>query len=313
MKRVGNIYSKLCDMNAILSSYQEVMRTTRNKRSIVLFNRYKCIYIRRIYDDMMLRSYTPKALKEVTIYEPKKRIIVVQDIYDKVINHLVARQILIPYLTNCLIDSNVASRKGMGTRRGRELYFYYRFLCERKYSKYYLLKIDISKFFASIRHDILKNKIRRRIKDQDVLVLLDKIIDSYNPGIPIGLMTSQIFAIYYLDSLDKFIKEELKIKYYVRYQDDMILMHASKEYLQKCLSCIKIELDKIGLVINTKTRIYKSNENMTFIGVKRNGKLVHYQKTVKGVKQNIRKYYNHQLELSSIISSLSYLKGGTKL
>lgn len=313
MKRIGNIYNKLYDIKNILDAYQEVMRTTRNKREVVLFNRYKCIYIRKIYDDMVNKCYVPGKLREVTIYEPKMRIIVVQNIYDKVINHLVSRQILIPYLTNCLIDSNVASRKNLGTKKGRDLYFQYRNICFQKYRKYYILKVDISKFFSSIDHDILKEKLAKRIKDKDVLELLDKIIDNYYSGIPIGLMTSQIFAIFYLDSLDKYIKEVLKIKYYIRYQDDMVLFHSDKKYLQKCLISIKLELEKLNMKVNKKTRIYKSNENMSFIGVKRNGKLLNYQVTAKRVKNNIKEYRNGKKELSSVISSLNYLKGGTKV
>lgn len=290
MKRVGYIYSKLYNIDNIFGTYKEVMKTTKNKNYIVLFDRYKCIYINKIYNDLYNKTYVPGSLREVTIYEPKERKIVVQDIYDKIINHLISRQILIPYLTKGLIDGNVASRKDYGTSWGRKLYFKYRDICNLKYKKYYILKIDISKFFYSIDHDILKTKIRNRIKDKDVLCLLDRIIDNYgiDKGIPIGLMTSQIFAIFYLDSLDKYIKEVLKIKYYIRYQDDMVLFHKDKEYLQYCLSCIKIELDKLKLEVNKKTRIYKSNENMSFIGVKRNGRLVNYQKTVRKVNNNIK-------------------------
>ena len=182
MKRVGNIYDKLCDINNIIDAYNEVMKTTRNKKYVTLFNRYKCIYIRKLYDDMLNRSYVPSSVREVVIYEPKKRVIVVQGIYDKIVNHLISRQILIPYLTKGLIDGNVASRSGYGTNRGRELYFQYRNICNIKYKKYFILKIDISKFFYSINHNILKRKIHKRIKDRDVLELLDKVIDSYDKG-----------------------------------------------------------------------------------------------------------------------------------
>ena len=112
MKRVGNIYHKLYDMDAILRAYLEVMKTTRNKREITKFNQYKCIYIQKIYRCLKDKTYQPQSLREVTIYEPKERLIVVQNIFDKIINHLVSREILIPYFTNCLIDENVASRKG---------------------------------------------------------------------------------------------------------------------------------------------------------------------------------------------------------
>lgn len=313
MKRVGNIYYKLCDVENIISAYKEVMRTTKNKNKVTLFDRYRCINIKRIYSDMLNKTYTPTPLRETIIFEPKQRTIVVQEIYDKVINHLVSRQILIPYLTKSLIDTNVASRKGFGTKKGRELYFKYRDICYCKYKRYYILKIDISKFFASVDHDILKSKLRKKIKDVDVLNLLDKIIDSYDKGLPIGLMTSQIFAIFYLDSIDKYIKEELKIKYYIRYQDDMILFHEDRNYLKYCLKHIEEEISKLGMKLNNKTRIYKHNENMSFIGVKRTRRLTNYQRTVKKVKNNLKLYKNGKKNISSIISSINYLEGGTKL
>lgn len=102
------------------------------------------------------------------------------------------------------------------------------------------------------------------------------------------------------------------MKYYIRYQDDMVLIHQDKEYLKECLINIKEELFKLKLKVNSKTRIYKNNENMSFIGVKRNGKLVNYQKIKKKVKKNIKDYKNKKKELSSVISSLNYLEGGTK-
>ena len=94
------------------------------------------------------------------------------------------------------------------------------------------MKCDISKFFSSINHDILKEKILKRIKDKDAIKIVFDIIDSYSPGLGIGSMTSQVLAIFYLNDLDHFIKETLKIKYYVRYQDDFLLFHPSKEYLK---------------------------------------------------------------------------------
>ena len=89
--------------------------------------------------------------------------------------------------------------------------------CKIKYDKYYILKCDISQFFSSIDHNILKSKILRRIKDKDALKIIFDIIDSYSPGLGIGSMTSQVLAIFYLNDLDHFIKETLKIKYYEGY------------------------------------------------------------------------------------------------
>ena len=114
------------------------------------------------------------------------RIINSQDMYDKLINHLVSEYILIPSLTPCLIDSNVASRKDRGTSYGIRLYYKYLSIANRKYGKFYILKIDIHKYFASINHDILKEKIRKRIKEKRSLDIVYKIIDSFDEGLPIG-------------------------------------------------------------------------------------------------------------------------------
>lgn len=174
-----------------------------------------------------------------TIYEPKKRTIVSQSMQDKIINHLVARHILYPALLPCLINTNVASRKNLGTKKGLEFVNKFHRICKIRYGHYYILKCDISKFFASIDHEILKKKILRRIKEKDSIKILFDIIDSYSPGIGIGSMTNQVFAIFYLHDLDTFIKETLGIKYFLRYQDDFLLMHPSKEYLKYCLEEIK--------------------------------------------------------------------------
>ena len=120
---------------------------------------------------------------------------------DKVVNHLVSRYILYPAILPCLLDVNVASRKNMGTKKGLELFNKYNLLSTIKFSKYYILKADISKFFASIDHDILKDKLKRRIKDKDALKIVFDIIDSFPDGLCIGNMTSQILAIFYLNDI----------------------------------------------------------------------------------------------------------------
>lgn len=310
MKRVGHIYQKVANIQNIECAFNEVMKTTRNKNKVILFEQYKMVYIYQIYKDMLNCTYLPSKVNEFIIYEPKKRLIVSQNIYDKIVNHLVSRELLIPYLTSCLIDSNVASRKGKGTSYGRKLYFQYRDIMDKKYFKYYLLKIDICGYFRHIKHDVLKNKIGKRIKDKKAIDLIFKIIDSYPDGCPIGFMTSQIFAIFYLNEIDHFIKEDLKIKYYIRYQDDFLLIHEDKQYLKYCLEKIKIKLAEIGLEINEKTRIYKNNENMNFIGVRKNKKFSNRHRTIKKVNQRIKLYRNNKISFSSIISSISYLERG---
>ena len=230
MRRKRNLYENIYKFENIESAYNEVCRNTKNKKKVANFKEYKCLYISRIHNILENKTYIPGPYNVFTIYEPKERRIVSQNMQDKIINHLVARFILYPAILPCLLDINVASRKGLGTSEGIRLATNFRRICKIKYDTYYILKGDISKFFASIDHEILKEKIRRRIKDKDALKIVFNIIDSTSPGLGIGSMTSQVLAIFYLNDLDHFIKENLKIKYYVRYQDDFLLFHHSKDY-----------------------------------------------------------------------------------
>lgn len=132
----------------------------------------------------------------------------------------------------------------------------------------WILKGDISKYFYSIRHDVLKTLIREKITDPDVLRLVDLIIDSTegNVGIPIGNQTSQLFALLYLDGLDHFVKEKLGIKYYGRYMDDFFLIHHDKAYLQECRKQIEAFVQARGLSLNAKTNIFPLKHGVDFLG-----------------------------------------------
>lgn len=180
-----DLYKNIYVMENIMSAFDEVCKNTKNKRKVRNYKQYKCIYISRIYNILKNKTYEVGPYNVFTIYEPKERRIVSQGLQDKVINHLVSRQILIPALESSLINENVASRKNMGTSKGYELVKKYRRKCDINYKSYYILKCDISKFFASIDQDILKEKIKRKIKDKDALNIIFKIIDSEKNGLGI--------------------------------------------------------------------------------------------------------------------------------
>ena len=288
---------KVCD---------EVCRNTKNKRKVEKFKEYKCENIAKIYNLLKNREYKVGPYIHFTLYEPKKREIVSQGMIDKIVNHLVSRYILYPAILPCLIDKNVASRKGLGTRAGLEAAKEFHRICKIKYGKYYILKCDISKFFASIDIDILKNKIQRKIKDKEALKIVFDIIegDSKVTGLGIGNMTSQILAIFYLNDMDHYIKEELKIKYYIRYQDDFLLFHESKQYLRKCLEKIKQFLEKEKLTLNKKSMIFTSNNNFAFLGRNKSGKYTRYRRVNKKLKHRKYLYSQGEINLMSYATSM---------
>lgn len=305
MKRYKNLYQNICNFNNIEDSFKEVRRNTNNNRRVFNMKQYKAYYISTVYSVVKSKNYIVGPYNKFTIYEPKERQIVSQNVVDKIINHLVARHILYPALLPCLLDINVASRKDLGTSAGLKIANTFRKKCRVKYSHYYILKCDISKFFFSIDHDILKEKLKKRIKDKDALDIVFRIIDSNDPGLFIGSMTSQVLAIFYLNDLDHFIKETLHIKYYVRYQDDFLLYHPSKKYLAYCLQEIKRFVAKEKLTLNAKTRIYKDTNNFTFLGRNSKGHYVRYRTIKRKLKHRYYYYQKGSISLNEFVASLS--------
>ena len=294
VKRVNNLYDRLFDIDFILNTYKIIKKNTKNKYKLEKFEENLSINL------IDIKNRIGKNIDKYNlfmIYEPKERLILSLNLRDKIINHMVG-YILFDVLEGSLIDSNVAVRKNKGTSYGIKLVRKY--IKELNYN-YYCLKIDIKKYFYSINHNILKNLLNKKIKDKLFLDVLYKIIDSsdedyileyakkYNISLkkgyslPIGNLTSQILGIFYLNNLDHYIKEKLKIKYYIRYMDDMVLFHKDKEYLKYCLDKIIIYLKKYDLELNNKTIITKNS--LCFLGYR------FYNKNIKILSKNRRRIY----------------------
>lgn len=294
VKRVNNLYNQLFDINFILNTYNIIKKNTKNKNKLEKFEENLSINLIDIKDKI---GKNIDKYNLFMIYEPKERLILSLNLKDKIINHMVG-YILFDVLEKSLIDSNVAVRVNKGTSYGIKLV--------KKYIKnlnynYYCLKIDIKKYFYSINHNILKDLLNKKIKDKLFLDIVYKIIDSTDSdyifeyakkhniilkkgyGLSIGNLTSQILGIFYLNNLDHYIKEELKINYYIRYMDDMVLFHKDKEYLNYCLDKITIYLKEYDLELNNKTIITKNS--LCFLGYR------FYNKKIKILSKNKRRIY----------------------
>lgn len=179
----------------------------------------------------------------------------------------------------------------------------------------YILKADIHHYFPSIDHKCLKWKMRKVVKDKDILNLIEKIIDSFSDedgkGLPMGNQTSQLFALYYLDQLDRQVKEHQHIKYYLRYMDDIVLIHKDKEYLKYCLNHMReVVEDELGLEFNSKTQIFPIKNGVDFLGfhfyMTDTGKVIRKLKTASKKKYKKRmklmkyQYSNGTIELEEI-------------
>lgn len=349
MKRYNNLYN--FDLIDIIEVYKKQIRiNTKNKYKIKRFEDFYAINIYKIKRILDSKNYKVGKYNIFLIKEPKYRIIMSQRITDKLINHLVANKILLPILDKALIDTNVATRKSKGTHYG--IKYVKKYLNEMN-GTIYALKFDISKYFYNINHEVLINLLRKKIKDKDALNILIEIIGSTNhpyvnetitrlknqekeklgkkfykdidriplykegKGLPIGNMTSQIMAIYYLNELDHYIKEKLHMKYYIRYMDDGVILSNDKECLKHCLEEIKEILKKYDLELNHKTKIVNvSKEGLDFLGFRFYKKNKVFMKvrneTKRRFKRKIKNIDNYSLEKQrDIINSYrSHLKWG---
>lgn len=270
-----------------------VRKTCKNRKAIFRYSLNKNVNNYLIYRILKERKYKPYPFRLFLIFEPKARLVMSQTVSDKIVNHFVTNYYLLPYLENKLIDQNVATRKNKGSSYANKLVLDYinKIRLNNKSSKIYCLKLDISKYFYSINHNILMNKLEKEIKDKDILSLIRTIIsetnqpyinetilkynNKYNTDIPlykkdvglsIGAMTSQFLAIFYLNDIDHYIKEKLHMKYYVRYMDDFMIFDVSKERLKEVKNKISELVEELDLKLNPKSGIYDLTGGVSFLG-----------------------------------------------
>ena len=180
MKKVGNLYKDISNFYNIIDMTNKVCKSVRNKKKVDNFESFKIEHIYNIYNRLKKKDFSFGRYNIFMIYDPKCRIVMAQNIEDKIINHLVSEYVLKKVFDSKYTNVLCATRKGYGTLYGVKLIKRYLNEMKCKYNNFYVLKIDIKKYFYSINHDVLKSILRKKIKDKDVLLLLDNIIDSTN-------------------------------------------------------------------------------------------------------------------------------------
>lgn len=224
--------------------------------------------IHQIKRSLETKTYVVGKYNEFTIYEPKERIIKAGSFVDKIVQHSLCDNALIPVLKSEFTQTNFAGQIGKGTLYGLDCLKAHMYLAYQKYGyDSWIVKADISKFFYNINHDILKDMVKYFVRNNDVYWLCEKFIDSTDGvGLPLGNQVSQVFALLYLSGLDRFITGELGVKYYGRYMDDFYLIVESREYAKWCLSCIREFIHSLELELNGKTQIIPFKNGIKFCG-----------------------------------------------
>ena len=237
--------------------------------------------------------------------------------YDRVVQHAI-NNVLEPIFDKRFISQSYACRKGKGMHAASDtlqgwLYDWQKFHPDEPL---YAIKADIHHYFQSIDHGILKAEIRKVIKDAGVLALLDKIIDHNGNmpegiGIPVGNLTSQLFANIYLDKLDKYVKHTLGAKQYIRYMDDFIILSPDKDELRRWLADIEVFLrDELRLALNPKTAILAAKNGVDFVGYKH--RATHRKvrpDSIKRVKRTIKKCESGKITKEQLQKSIQSWTG----
>lgn len=286
-------YDEVITYENIYKMWQIIRKTCKNKKAVFYFSLNLNTNINYIYYVLKNKIYNPSEYRLFMIFEPKPRLVMSQTIVDKIVNHFIANYYLIPILENTLIDTNVATRVGKGSSYAmKKLKSYFnKLLINNKNKEIYCLKIDVSKYFYTIDHEILRRKLEKNILDKDIINLINKVINETNKpyinlkvkeyqekykievpfyyqgkGLSIGAMSSQFLAIYYLNDLDHLIKEKLGCKYYIRYMDDFLILDCDKDRLLEVYRVIESELKKLKLTPNSKSNLYRSTKGFSFLG-----------------------------------------------
>lgn len=261
-------FEKVIAFNNMYRAFRRAKCGKGYKKSSARFNVAALDGIHALIKQLRDKTYQVSNYNEFKVYEPKERLIQTTSFKDKVVQHSLCDNIIMPRLQKVFIRDNCAGQKGKGTLFGLDRLSEQ---MEQFYRRYgydgYILKCDITKFFYNISHEHLKDIVHYYFHDLGICWLCDLFIDSTDgKGIPLGNQINQGFALLYLDGMDKLIKYELGIDHYGRYMDDFYLIHPSKAYLKYCLEVITAYLETLDLTLNGKTQIFPFKNGVSYLG-----------------------------------------------
>ena len=296
MKQYNYLFKKFISWKNFYQGFLEAEKRKRFRHEILLVaNRIDPI-IKQIIFEIKQGIWKPHGYRQfIDITDTKRRLINAPAFVDRIVHHALVR-VVGNFFNKKFISDSFANITNKGTHAAG--YRLQSILYKERNKKMYALQVDIHHYFASISHDKLKAIIRRTIIDERILYVWDTIIDSFSnsagKGIPIGLLVSQLSANVYLNVLDHYIKEELRVKYYIRYMDDFIILSEDKNELHYLLRVIKNYVETVlELNLNPKTKIYPVSQGVDFVGYRiwYNKKLPR-KKNIRAAKKRLKKLIN---------------------
>ncbi len=316
MKTYTNLYQQICTFPALYRAYQLCRKGKHEREYAIEFEQDREENLLGLRDELVEETWVPGAYTEFFVEDPKRRRINAPPFSNRVVHRVVTDVVLTPIWRPTFPYDSFACIKGKGTHVAvRRLQ---RFMRRHPEGSGYVLQLDVKSYFASINHEILLSLIAKRIRDPQMMRLIRLVVESYEDspgtGIPLGNLTSQAFANIYLHELDMFAKHDLRVKEYLRYMDDITLVHADKAQLWAWRDEIEGFLaDRLHL------RLHPGKQVLTPVdsGVKYLGYWV-YRDHVRVLARNVRRAYKRlrQMEAgtfdgdarSSIASWVGYSK-----
>lgn len=247
MKRIGNLYDRICSIENLNLADAIARKGKAKQHGIKIHDLNREANILQLLQSLLNKTYRTSTYTTFKVFEPKERTVFRLPYYPDRIMHHAIMNVMEPIFCSIFTADTYSCIKGKGIHaaaRGVKR------ALKDVAGTTYCLKLDIKKFYPSVNHAILKQLLRRKIKDQDLLWLLDEIIDSA-AGLPIGNYLSQYFANFYLTYFDHWIKEQKQVRYYFRYADDLVILHNDKSYLHTLLAEISDYL-KTNLLLTVK-------------------------------------------------------------
>lgn len=324
MRIYRNIFNQITSPENLFLAWDEFRRGKASKSDVFAYKRELESNIFQLSDELRTKKYVHGAYTSFYVHDPKQRHIHKASVGDRILHHAIF-SVLNPVFEPTFTANSFSCRDGKGTHKGVEALD----KILRKVSKNgnvpcFALKCDIKKFFDSVNHKKLIEIIERKIKDMDVVWLLREIIESYitgqstlfdRRGIPIGNLTSQLFANVYMNEFDQYIKHRLKVKNYVRYTDDFVIVSGNQDYLKGLIAPIndflKKELD-LNLHPN-KVKISKFSQGIDFLGYVlrphcRTVRTKTSRRAFRKVRQKVSEYKKGSLTSEKLIQTVnSYL------
>lgn len=306
-KTFNNIYPEIYDFGSLLSAYHLARKGKRNRKEVMRFHYDYEGQLINIQNHLVWNTWKTGEYRHFTLHEPVFRVGAALPFRDRVLHHSIHKAIN-PIFEDRFIQHTYACIKNRGTHAGADKAQQMLRSVGSSHDQIYVFKGDISGYFYNINHAVLKRLIRRRIACRKTLALLDEIIDSsakpfeLNPkGIPLGNLTSQLFANIYLSELDYFVKHVLREKNYLRYMDDFCIIHHDKKHLHEVRAKIeKFLAGELQLSTNKKTQVFlvsdaKGGRSLDFLGYRiwpghRKLRKASIQRITKSLKRLQRQY-----------------------